>query len=300
MSAVRQGAWVLLDNINSAPSEVVERLNSLLEDEPTLNLIEMGSGEELTRDNGGVHPELRIFTTANTRRIGSNKMSSALLNRLLRLWLPPLDDGLVNIGSRVEELEAHDLFVIVLDMLPNFPGKVKIAHLLLRFHAVAKEMADRKLLTLVGDAQITFRTCIRTISCATTAMRTAGGRALNAFVWSILRNYVDCVRAHDGGHRHAFQLRGQLRTLLQNTTVRDALGSSVNTARSGDSSSPWLVDHADLRQCMAAVEILLQRALVMLLQDSSPPRFMTLARSLFSNGFVSEGNFSSFRDELCR
>ncbi|CAM9111349.1 unnamed protein product, partial [Ectocarpus sp. 13 AM-2016] len=91
VSAVRQGAWVLLDNINSAPPEVVERLNSLLEDEPSLNLIERGSGEELTRDNGGVHPELRIFATANTRRIGSNKMSSALLNRLLRLWLPPLD-----------------------------------------------------------------------------------------------------------------------------------------------------------------------------------------------------------------
>ncbi|CAM9430054.1 unnamed protein product, partial [Ectocarpus sp. 6 AP-2014] len=91
VSAVRQGAWVLLDNINSAPPEVVERLNSLLEDKPSLNLIERGSGEELTRNNGGVHPELRIFATANTRRIRSNKMSSALLNRLLRLWLPPLD-----------------------------------------------------------------------------------------------------------------------------------------------------------------------------------------------------------------
>ncbi|CAM9359799.1 unnamed protein product, partial [Hapterophycus canaliculatus] len=157
----------------SAPPEVVERLNSLLEDEPTLNLIEMGSGEELTRDNVGVHPELRIFTTANTRRIGSNKMSSALLNRLLRLWLPSLDDGLVDVGQRAEDLEAHDLFVVVLEMLPNFTGKAKIAHLLLRFHAVAKAMADRKLLTLVGNAQITFRTCIRTISCATTAMRTA-------------------------------------------------------------------------------------------------------------------------------
>lgn len=300
VSAVRQGAWVLLDNINSAPPEVVERLNSLLEDEPTLNLIEMGSGEELTRDNGGVHPELRIFTTANTRRVGSNKLSSALLNRLLRLWLPSLDDGLVDVGQRAEDLEDHDLFVIVFDMLPNFTGKVNIAHLLLRFHAVAKDMADRKLLTLVGNAQITFRTCIRTISCAITAMRTAGGRTLNAFVWSILRNYVDCVRAHDGDHGHAFKLRTTLRSLLKNTTVRDALGSSVNAARSGDSSSPWLLDHADLRQSMAAVETLLQRALVMLLGNAPPSRFMALARSLFSHGFVSEGNHSNFRDELCR
>lgn len=300
VSAVRQGAWVLLDNINSAPSEVVERLNSLLEDEPTLNLIEVGSGEELTRDNGGVHPELRIFARANTRRIGSNKMSSALVNRLLRLWLPPLDDGLVGVGNGTEDLEARDLFAIVLDLLPNFPGKAKVAHLLLRFHAVAKDQADKRLLTLVGDAQITFRSCMRTISCATTAMRTTGGRALNAFAWSILRNYVDCVRTHDGNHVHASHLRDELCTLLQNTTVRDALGSSLHAARSGAASPPWLVDHADLRQTMAAVENLLQRALVTLLRNAPPPRFMTLARALLNKGFVSEDHHSSFRDKLRR
>ncbi len=300
VTAVRQGAWVLLDNINSAPPEVIERLNSLLEDEPTLNLIEMGSGEELTRDNGGIHPDLRIFATANTRRIGSNKMSSALLNRLLRLWLPPLDDGLADVGSEAKDLEAHDLFFVVLDMLPNFPGKVKVAHLLLRFHAIVKGMVDTEPLTLVGDAQITFRTCMRTISCAITAMRTTRGRALNAFVWSILRNYVDCVRTHDGGQDHALKLRTQLCTLLKSAMIRDALGSSLNAARSGASSSPWLVDHDDLRQAMAAVETLLQRALAMLMRNSSPQRFMTLTRSLLSKGFVSEGHHSTFRDELRR
>lgn len=299
VKAVRQGAWVLLDNINSAPPEVIERLNSLLEDEPTLNLIEMGSGEELTRGNSGVHPELRIFATANTRRVGSNKMSSALLNRLLRLWLPPLDDAL-EVGSGAERLEAHDLFAIVFEMLPNFPGKVKIAHLLLRFHAFAKDMVDRQKITLVGDSQITFRTCVRTIACATAVMQTAGGRALNAFVWSILRNYVDCVREHDGGHANAVCLRTQLRALLQDTAIRDALDSSLRSVPSGATSSPWLVDYASLRHALAAVEALSLRALVVLIRDSSPSRFIALARSLLSKGFVSEDNHRDFRDELLR
>lgn len=300
VSAVRQGAWVLLDNINSAPPEVVERLNSLLEDEPTLNLIEMGSGEELTRENDGIHPELRIFATANTGRIGSNKMSSALLNRLLRLWLPALDAGLVGVGKATDDLEAHDLFAIVLDMLPNFSGKVKIAHLLLRFHAVAKDKADRQLLSLVGDAQVTFRTCMRAISCAITAAHKTGGRALKAFAWSILRNYVDCVRTRDGGSADASDLRSELSTLFQDTTIRDALGTSLNLARSGASSSPWLVDLADLKQAMTVVETLLQRALGMLLQNVSPPRFMALARALPGKGLVSDGCQNDFRDELCR
>ena len=44
IEAAQQGHWILLDNINSAPPEIVERLNSLLEETPSLNLYEHGSG----------------------------------------------------------------------------------------------------------------------------------------------------------------------------------------------------------------------------------------------------------------
>ena len=44
VDAVRLGHWVLLDNVNSAPPEVIERINSLLEEEPTLNIHEHSGG----------------------------------------------------------------------------------------------------------------------------------------------------------------------------------------------------------------------------------------------------------------
>lgn len=42
--ALRRGDWILLDNINSAPPEQIERLNSLLEEDPVINLYECADG----------------------------------------------------------------------------------------------------------------------------------------------------------------------------------------------------------------------------------------------------------------
>ncbi len=47
VDAVRLGHWVLLDNVNSAPPEVVERINSVLEEDPSLNIHEHSGGMPL-------------------------------------------------------------------------------------------------------------------------------------------------------------------------------------------------------------------------------------------------------------
>ncbi|CAF5168326.1 unnamed protein product, partial [Rotaria sp. Silwood1] len=73
VQAIREGWWVLLDNINSAPPDVLERLNSLTEDKPMLSLYENSKGEVL-RENQGIHQNFRLFTTANLNRIYSNKL----------------------------------------------------------------------------------------------------------------------------------------------------------------------------------------------------------------------------------
>lgn len=44
LNAVRDGHWVLLDSVNSAPPEAIERINSLLEEQPTLNITEHAAG----------------------------------------------------------------------------------------------------------------------------------------------------------------------------------------------------------------------------------------------------------------
>eukprot|EP00966_Prymnesium_polylepis_P212389 4919967-Prymnesium_polylepis.1 len=72
---MQQGSWVLLDNVNSAPPEVIERLNSLFEEDRTLTLLEAGKGPI------HIHKDFRIFATANMKRVNSNKLSSAFLNR---------------------------------------------------------------------------------------------------------------------------------------------------------------------------------------------------------------------------
>ena len=46
-----------------------------------------------------MHHDFRLFSTANTQRIFSNKLSGALLNRVIRIYLPPLDWGLPASGA---------------------------------------------------------------------------------------------------------------------------------------------------------------------------------------------------------
>ena len=55
VKAARAGDWVLLDNVSSAPPDVMERLNSLTEGTPTLNLYEHPSGENIPSKRDRAH-----------------------------------------------------------------------------------------------------------------------------------------------------------------------------------------------------------------------------------------------------
>ena len=92
VAALKSGDWVLLDNANSAPPETLERLNSLLEEERFLSVFESGDGvvykdgvstDDLIPGVVAIHSEFRIFVTANTRRVLSNRLSAAFLNRMV-------------------------------------------------------------------------------------------------------------------------------------------------------------------------------------------------------------------------
>lgn len=84
---------VVLDNFNSAPPDVAERLLSLMEDDPSLHLYEHAEGEVLTYANGGIHADFRLLLTACPGRAGANKLSSATRNRAICLQLPAHDAG---------------------------------------------------------------------------------------------------------------------------------------------------------------------------------------------------------------
>ncbi len=63
----------------------IERLNSLLEEVSVLNLYEYSDGEELSLKNNKIHPNFRIFATANMQRSFSNKVCTQLLSILFLL-----------------------------------------------------------------------------------------------------------------------------------------------------------------------------------------------------------------------
>ena len=134
VQAVRAGRYVMLDNVNSAPPEVVERLNSLFETNPFLSLYENSKGDVLSTGNG-IHKDFRIFATANMARLHSNKLSSALLNRCIRLWLPGLDQDLT-----IDNAEAHDITRMLKPSLAGVSGGEELACLCVKFHARVKEV----------------------------------------------------------------------------------------------------------------------------------------------------------------
>lgn len=77
--AMREGYWLLLDELNLAEPEVVERLDSALERHPSLTLTEH-DGEHIA--GPGVHPRFRVIATMNpSTHAGRQPLSPALLDR---------------------------------------------------------------------------------------------------------------------------------------------------------------------------------------------------------------------------
>jgi hypothetical protein len=193
IEAMRTGKWVLLDSINCAPQvgacaadianavrsltpcapqDVVERLNSLFEDNPELVIYE-ADGEKFfrPRKDGAstappmsrqptaeagevkasappagdaapkkdaraevktsltpIHENFRLFCTANTARTQSQKLSTALVNRCVRLSLPPIDYGLEDALSRPnDDWLTHEVYHLCKHGLGGIVGGEEIA-----------------------------------------------------------------------------------------------------------------------------------------------------------------------------
>jgi midasin len=80
VEAVRKGYWIILDELNLAPSEVLEALNRLLDDNRELFIPE-------TQEVVTPHPSFMIFGTQNPPGVygGRKILSRAFRNRFLEL-----------------------------------------------------------------------------------------------------------------------------------------------------------------------------------------------------------------------
>lgn len=93
VSALRSGAFFLLDECSLAEDAVLERLNSVLEPSRSLTLAEKGSdcaADALIVSSKG----FRFFATMNPGGdFGKRELSPALRNRFTEVWVPPVTDA---------------------------------------------------------------------------------------------------------------------------------------------------------------------------------------------------------------
>ena len=88
MQAVRRGYWVVLDELNLAPSDVLEALNRLLDDNRELFVPEL---QETIRP----HPHFVLFATQNPPGAiygGRKVLSKAFRNRFVELHIGDIPD----------------------------------------------------------------------------------------------------------------------------------------------------------------------------------------------------------------
>jgi MoxR-like ATPase len=81
VKAVKEGSWIILDEINLAPSEVLEALNRLLDDNRELYISESNTVIK-------AHPNFRIFAAMNPSELygGRKDLSEAFKNRFIHLY----------------------------------------------------------------------------------------------------------------------------------------------------------------------------------------------------------------------
>ncbi|KAF0299690.1 Midasin [Amphibalanus amphitrite] len=90
VKAVREGHWVLLDEINLASAETLECLSGLLESpDGPLTLLERGDVQTVPR-----HPDFRLFACMNPATdVGKRDLPAGLRNRFTELFVDELEDA---------------------------------------------------------------------------------------------------------------------------------------------------------------------------------------------------------------
>ena len=109
VTALREGRWILLDEINLAPAETLERLGGVLESAyGSVVLSERGDGVAITR-----HPRFRIFAAMNPATdVGKRDLPAALKHRFTELYAGECEVGLCDCFPVVYPVPEHTLNVV--------------------------------------------------------------------------------------------------------------------------------------------------------------------------------------------
>ncbi|KAF9764267.1 Midasin [Nosema granulosis] len=86
VKSIRKGDWVILDELNLAPSDVLEVLNRLLDDNREIFIPQINETIK-------PHPDFRIFATQNLEYGGRKGLSKAFRNRFVEIFFDEKDDS---------------------------------------------------------------------------------------------------------------------------------------------------------------------------------------------------------------
>ena len=154
VTALREGHWILLDEINLAPAETLERIGGILESETgSIVLSERGDGKPIPR-----HPRFRLFGAMNPATdVGKRDLPTALKHRFVEIY--------------AGETEGRDdLAMIVHTYLNGVPG-VQVDDIV-DFYISARQAAHT---TLLDSADQKPQYSLRTLSRACEYVRAATG-----------------------------------------------------------------------------------------------------------------------------
>lgn len=128
VKAMRNGHWLLLDEVNLAPPETLQRLSGVLEGEKgSLCLTEKGDVEYVTR-----HPGFRIFACMNPATdIGKRDLPFYIKNRFTEFFIDDL-------------LNAEDLSLLVYQYLESMLPTLPIDDIV-RFYKEARKESETRL-----------------------------------------------------------------------------------------------------------------------------------------------------------
>ncbi|XP_032235337.2 midasin-like isoform X2 [Nematostella vectensis] len=203
VKAVRNGDWVLLDEINLAMPETLECLSGLLESSAgSVVLLERGDVEAVTR-----HDDFRLFACMNPATdVGKKDLPPGIRNRFTEIFVDELED-------------LSDLKILVVDYLKSLSLSAAVVDGIVRFYLKVRREASEKLTDGTGHKpHYSLRTLCRALRYASTNPHGNAVRSIyEGFCLSFLTQLdrsshpvvLSLIRTHILGHVNAASLLNQ-------------------------------------------------------------------------------------------
>ena len=119
--ALREGEWVLIEGIESAPNQIVEKLISLCGDNPELNIYETGKGIYFGNKKGEkiekIHENFHLFITCNPSKESAKRIDKSLFNKCMTFTSPQIDskveDAALVLFSRLKNYNKNEQSILL-------------------------------------------------------------------------------------------------------------------------------------------------------------------------------------------